>query len=85
MFICEHANTWDAKQILRILFFNNPNNFFCDSLSLFIKMYIPLLEYRIYLNKRPASNKCPPRPPSTQTQISAHNQIHPLLPPTQQK
>ena len=29
--ISEHANTWDAKQILQILFFNNPNKFFCDS------------------------------------------------------
>ena len=28
MFISEHANTWDAKQILQILFVNNPNKFF---------------------------------------------------------
>ena len=45
MFISEHAMTWDAKQILQILLFNNPNNFFCDSFSLFIEMCIPLLEY----------------------------------------
>ena len=31
MFSSEHANTWDAKQILQILFFHNPNKFFCDS------------------------------------------------------
>ena len=30
MFISEHANTWDAEQILQILFFNNPNKIFCD-------------------------------------------------------
>ena len=45
MFISEHANTWGAKQILQILFFNNPNKFLGDSLSLFIQMCIPLLEY----------------------------------------
>ena len=45
MFISEHAITWDAKQILQILLFNNLNNFFCDSFSLFIEMCIPLLEY----------------------------------------
>ena len=45
MFISEHANTRDKKQILQILFYNNPNKFSCDSYSLFIKMCIPLLEY----------------------------------------
>ena len=31
-----------------------------------------LLKYRIYSNKRPASNKRPPPPPPNQTQISAY-------------
>ena len=30
MFISDHANAWDAKQTLQILFFNNPNKFFGD-------------------------------------------------------
>ena len=28
MFISEHANTWDTKQTLQILFFHNPKSFF---------------------------------------------------------
>ena len=45
MFISEYANTWDARQILQIFFFNNKNKIFCDSQSLFIELCIPLLEY----------------------------------------
>ena len=31
MFISEYANTWDTRQILQILFFNNRKKIFCDS------------------------------------------------------
>ena len=30
MFISEHANIWTQDKCLQILFFNNPNKFFCD-------------------------------------------------------
>ena len=66
MFISDHANAWDAKQTLQILFFNNPNKFFCDPKVFFLSMCIPLLEYlleEIYalsvgsFSKTPAGNR----------------------------
>ena len=39
MFISEHANAWDAWQILQILFFNNPNKFLWFFKFVYLNVY----------------------------------------------